>query len=82
MIKLFRLAFTVALLAGTHLATTDAVPGAVASINDKLQHATAFLVLAFLLDHCFRGRANNFWLVVGLPLMLATAPGTASVVAR
>jgi VanZ family protein len=65
---LFRAAFVLALVVGSYLATTDAVPGAVASVNDKLTHAGAFLVLAFLLDQCFSPRLHAFWTPVALPL--------------
>lgn len=65
---LFRVAFVVALVLGTHLATTDAPPHAMASLNDKLQHLTAFAVLALLLDRSyFRQRA--YWSAVALPLL-------------
>lgn len=67
-VYLFRTGFIVALIAGSYLATTDAVPGAVASINDKLTHAGSFLLLAFLLDQCFSPRLRAFWTPVALPL--------------
>lgn len=69
MVYLFRAAFVIALLAGTHLATTDAMPNAVASLNDKIQHFAAFAVLAFLLDQCFSPRLKGYLLPVALPLL-------------
>lgn len=50
---LFRVALTAAIAVCTYLATTPHVPSLLVHVYDKLQHATAFAVLALLLDFSF-----------------------------
>lgn len=56
--QLFRFALAVTLVIVTHLATTTLDYPVVSDINDKWEHFTAFLVLAFLTDFAF---PNTAW---------------------
>jgi len=56
--QLFRFTLAVTLVIITHLATTTLDYPVVSDLNDKWEHFTAFLVLAFLTDFAF---PNTTW---------------------
>lgn len=56
---LFRIALAIALLGIGYLATTPVIIPVVSTINDKVEHLAAFLLLAFLSDFAFPRRPWN-----------------------
>ncbi len=55
----FRILFCITLVVVTYLATTASEFTAVSSINDKIKHFIAFLILALLLDFSFPNSRFN-----------------------
>jgi VanZ family protein len=72
---LFRIALTTALLGIGYLATTPMTYPVVSSINDKVEHLVAFLLLAFLGDFAFPRYAwswRKYLPLMGYGLLLET----------